>query len=220
MKKERRGTRGVASRSKATHVLPLLTDLIFVSITILLVLNYVRVMLLYAETSLVIIREAFFVVFLLAALILLVIRRRARVFSGKKVDYLYTVVGFSSALLFQLTLNNGPFIVGASFEVVGLVLVVGAFLSLNRSFGLAPENRGVKTGGMYRFVRHPMYLGYILAEVGYVLDNFSPFNLLIWMISVLFLLLRLRAEERLLMQDRAYRSYANKTRWRLIPPIF
>jgi hypothetical protein len=41
-------------------------------------------------------------------------------------------------------------------------------------------------------------MGYILAEVGFVFNNFSIFNLVILTVSALFLLLRLRAEEHLL----------------------
>jgi len=65
-----------------------------------------------------------------------------------------------------------------------------------------------------------MYLGYILAEAGFVFDNFSNFNLFVLMISVLFLLLRLGAEEQLLGRDRDYRDYSRKTRWKLIPFIY
>jgi protein-S-isoprenylcysteine O-methyltransferase Ste14 len=201
-------------------LLPLITDLTFVLIAAYLLLNYVRSLLLYAEEPLLVIRQAFFMAYLLIALILLAARDRAISFTPKPVDYVYTLLGLGSPLLFQPTPSGRPLIVGPLFEFAGLVLVVGAFLSLNRSFGLAPENRGIKTAGVYRFVRHPMYLGYILTETGFVLDNSSLFNLLIFGISVLFLLLRLRAEEQLLQQDHAYRTYARRTRWKLVPFMF
>jgi protein-S-isoprenylcysteine O-methyltransferase Ste14 len=218
VKKERRTTQDAPARGKPSAAL--FTDFIFVSIATYIMLNYLRAMFNYVETPLIIIRETLFAVIQLMALILLVVRSGAEAFSAKKADYVYTILGFSSPLLFQPTHDSGPIVVGALLEAIGLVLVVGSFLCLNRSFGLAPENRGVKTGGVYRFVRHPMYLGYILAESGYVFDNFSAFNLLIWILSILFLLLRLHAEERLLQQDRAYRNYARQTRWKLIPLIF
>jgi protein-S-isoprenylcysteine O-methyltransferase Ste14 len=197
-----------------------ITDLVFVLIAAYLLLNYLRFMLLYAETPLLVIRQAFFTVYLLSALLLLAVRNRAIAFTPKAVDYVYTILGVGSPLLFQPAPSGGPLIIGAFLEFAGLVLVVAAFLSLNRSFGLAPENRGIKTAGVYEFVRHPMYLGYILAEVGFVFINFSTFNLFILTMSALFLLLRLRAEEHLLQQDRAYRAYARRVRWKLIPFIF
>ena len=201
-------------------LLPLITDLIFVLIAAYLLLNYLRSLLLYSELPLLVIQQAFFITYLLIALILLAARDRALSFTPKPVDYVYTLLGLGSPLLFQSTPGGGQLFVGPLFEFAGLVLVVVAFLSLNRSFGLAPENRGVKTAGAYRFVRHPMYLGYILAETGFVFVNPSLYNFFILAISVLFLLLRLRAEEQLLQQDRAYRTYSRRTRWKLVPYIF
>jgi protein-S-isoprenylcysteine O-methyltransferase Ste14 len=140
-------------------------------------------------------------------------------FSSRIRDYVYTVVGLGSPLLFQPALSFTLF-VGVFLEVVGSALVLGAFLSLNKSFGLGPENRGIKTGGAYRLVRHPMYAGYMLAELGFFLDNFSFYNLFILAVSILFLLLRLRAEERFLQKDPSYKKYALSVRWRLVPLIF
>jgi len=109
---------------------------------------------------------------------------------------------------------------GMFLEVAGGFFVLGAFLSLNRSFGIAPENRGVKTMGFYRFIRHPMYFGYVLAEMGFVLNNFSYYNLTVLSLAISFMMLRLQAEERVLRKDREYLKYAQKTRWKLIPLIF
>ena len=201
-------------------LLPFITDLVFVLIAAYLLLNYLRFILLYTETPLLVIRQAFFTVYLLSALLLLAVRNRAIAFTPKAVDYVYAMLGVGSPLLFQPAPIAGPLVAGAFLEFAGLVLVIGAFLSLNRSFGLAPENRGIKTAGAYKLVRHPMYMGYILAEVGFVFNYFSPFNLVILVMSALFLLLRLRAEEQLLQQDRAYKAYARRVRWKLIPFIF
>jgi protein-S-isoprenylcysteine O-methyltransferase Ste14 len=201
-------------------VLSLLTDLIFVSIAAYLIPNYIWALAFRLQSPLVVLRETFFIVYLLLTLVLLAIRHNAMTFTTKKVDYLYTIVGLSSPLLFQPSLAGGPLVVGALLEVGGLALVASAIISLNRSFGLAPQNRGIKTGGVYRFVRHPMYLGYMLAEAGYVVDSFSPFNIFILALSVLFLLLRLQSEEHLLELDKAYKSYSRKTRWKLLPLIF
>src|SRR5580700_538831 len=41
----------------------------------------------------------------------------------------------------------------------GFVLHIATKLTLRRSFGLVPANRGVKIGGPYRLLRHPMYAG-------------------------------------------------------------
>ncbi len=215
-----RSRRARVNEVRPKPLLPLITDLIFVLIAAYLLLNYLRSLLLYAELPLVVIQQAFFITYLLIALILLAARDRALSFTPKPVDYVYTLLGLGSPLLFQPTPDGGRLFVGPLFEFAGLVLVVVAFLSLNRSFGLAPENRGIKTAGAYRLVRHPMYLGYILAETGFVFVNPSLYNFFILAISVLFLLLRLRSEEQLLQQDQAYRTYSRRTRWKLVPFIF
>jgi protein-S-isoprenylcysteine O-methyltransferase Ste14 len=98
--------------------------------------------------------------------------------------------------------------------------VISAFFSLNRSFGIAPENQGTKKTGMYRLLRHPMYSGYLLTETGFVLSNFSAFNVSILFTAAIFLVLRLLAEERLLIEDKAYQTYSQQTRWKLIPYVF
>lgn len=102
----------------------------------------------------------------------------------------------------------------------GNVVQIAAKLFLRRSFGIAPANRGIKQDGMYRFVRHPMYAGYLLVHIGILLLMPSVVNLVIYALGWWAQILRLLAEERLLSQDPAYRDYMQKTRWRLVPGIF
>ena len=220
MKEEKVRTQHNLGTNGPKPILSVIADFIFVSIAAYLLLNYASTLLTRAETMVVVVREAFFTAYLLMAFTLLVVRNKAKAFANRKRDYAYAILGLGSPLLFQLTPRVGPLCVGVFLEFLGLILVVTAFLSLNRSFAVAPENRGVKTGGVYKLVRHPMYLGYILTETGYVVENPSAFNLFILTASVLFLILRLLAEERLLREDQAYRSYARKTKWRLLPLLF
>lgn len=54
------------------------------------------------------------------------------------------------------------------FVGVGLVLIILAFAGLKSSFTAIPEPnmKGLRTGGIYGLVRHPMYTGLILIGVG------------------------------------------------------
>ena len=112
-----------------------------------------------------------------------------------------------------------PVAITAPLMVVGLALNIGAKLFLNRSFGVVAANRGVKRGGPYRLVRHPMYLGYFATQLGFLLSSFSAQNLLLYLIAWMFQLLRIVEEERFLSMDPAYRAYQSKVRYRLFPGL-
>ena len=103
---------------------------------------------------------------------------------------------------------------------VGLMIVVLGKLSLGRSFGLAPANRGVVSTGMYRFMRHPIYLGYLITHIGFVAANPADWNLVVLFAADLALMFRAVCEERTLAEDPAYREYMQRVRWRVMPGVF
>ncbi len=103
---------------------------------------------------------------------------------------------------------------------VGLMVVVLGKLSLGRSFGLTPANRGIVRTGLYRLVRHPIYLGYLITHVGFVIANPSEWNLVLLGIADTALLLRARREEQTLAADPAYCEYMQRVRWRVLPRVF
>jgi protein-S-isoprenylcysteine O-methyltransferase Ste14 len=105
-------------------------------------------------------------------------------------------------------------------SAIGLMVVVLGKLSLGRSFGLTPANRGVVSTGLYRFVRHPIYLGYLITHVGFVVANPADWNLLVLAGTDAALLLRARCEEQTLATDPAYREYMQQVRWRILPGVF
>lgn len=102
----------------------------------------------------------------------------------------------------------------------GNVVQISGKLFLRRSFGIAPANRGIKRDGMYRFVRHPIYAGYLFTHIGILMVMPSLVNLVIYAIGWWAQILRIDAEERLLSQDPDYREYLTQTRWRLIPGLY
>jgi protein-S-isoprenylcysteine O-methyltransferase Ste14 len=104
--------------------------------------------------------------------------------------------------------------------VHGLVLQIAAKLTLRRSFGLVPANRGVKISGPYRLLRHPMYAGYILTHLAFLGAYPSLWNLGIYAAAFLAQCARILAEERVLGRDPAYLAFMQTTRYRLIPFVF
>ena len=102
----------------------------------------------------------------------------------------------------------------------GLLVVIGGKLSLGRSFGLMPANRGVVSTGLYRLVRHPIYMGYLITHVGFLAANPRFWNVMTLVGADVALLIRAVCEEKTLARDAAYREYQQRVRWRVLPGLF
>ncbi len=109
---------------------------------------------------------------------------------------------------------------GQLLQVVGISFAAYGILSLNRSFGLLPAHRGVKTMGAYRWVRHPLYGAYVVMAAGYLVSNFTLRNVTIVFVGYACQVLRIFNEERVLSEYPAYLEYKARTRWRLLPYVF
>ncbi|MGH9371942.1 MAG: methyltransferase family protein [Vicinamibacterales bacterium] len=105
-------------------------------------------------------------------------------------------------------------------SAVGFSIVIAGKLSLGRSFGLMPANRGVVSGGLYRLVRHPIYMGYLLTHFGFLAAHPTGWNLVMLVGGDIALMWRAVLEERTLAKDAAYQSYAQVVRWRVLPGVF
>jgi protein-S-isoprenylcysteine O-methyltransferase Ste14 len=105
---------------------------------------------------------------------------------------------------------------GEAFELAGILLTQVSRLYLGRSFGLLPANRGIVTGGPFRMVRHPVYLGWLLLTIGFGTLNPSWRNLLVTIAILPFMFVRIEQEETLLQTDPEYRAYSQRARYRLL----
>jgi len=109
---------------------------------------------------------------------------------------------------------------GLVLVVLGALLSLAGLLSLGRSFGNRPALRALATMGPYRLVRHPMYLSYVLADIGY---NFKEWNLgtvLLVLAGWAALVYRIHAEERILARDSGWLKYQALVRHRLVPGVW
>jgi len=109
----------------------------------------------------------------------------------------------------------------------GLVLVILAaalslvsLLTLGRRFGIRPALRNLARDGPYKFIRHPMYLSYILADIGYNLEEWNSVTLLLVLLGWVSLVYRICLEERVLSHDPEWPAYAAATRYRLVPGLW
>jgi protein-S-isoprenylcysteine O-methyltransferase Ste14 len=116
--------------------------------------------------------------------------------------------------------DAGPFAIAEVTQLVGFAIVLVALGALGRSFGIVAANRGVKTVGLYSFVRHPAYTGYLISYLGYVAENGSLRNMLLLVVGTAAQLVRISEEERMLSFDEAYRAYLGRVRRRLIPYVY
>lgn len=99
----------------------------------------------------------------------------------------------------------------------GLLLALWAKACLGRSFGIAPADRGLVIGGPYRWLRHPVYAGELVSFGGVWLSAPGAWNAGLLTLITLSLLLRIRAEERVIG---GYGDYAAQVHWRLVPGIW
>jgi protein-S-isoprenylcysteine O-methyltransferase Ste14 len=75
--------------------------------------------------------------------------------------------------------------------------------------------------GLYRFVRHPGYLGMIISWVGFPLLIGSIWSAIPVVFAIILLLVRTRLEDRMLTEElTGYSQYVQKTRYKLVPRIW
>jgi protein-S-isoprenylcysteine O-methyltransferase Ste14 len=104
-------------------------------------------------------------------------------------------------------------VLGLGVVAVGLVLLTTARIQLGNSFSIRPEARELVTGGLYRRVRHPVYVFGTLTITGLLLYlNVLP-ALLVILVVIPIQFVRARAEERVLEEHfgQQYRDYRAQT---------
>jgi protein-S-isoprenylcysteine O-methyltransferase Ste14 len=152
----------------------------------------------------------------------ILLRRPTRDISRRPADWALGVAG--TLLPLTAVAPEGapvaPLAVCAGMMGAGFLLQLWAKLTLRRSFGVVAANRGVKATGPYALIRHPMYAGYALTHIGFLLSGPAWWNLAVYGATLIIAIRRILAEERVLMEDPAYRALAEKSRYRLLPFVF
>ena len=132
---------------------------------------------------------------------------------------LLTVAGTFCIIL--VSLDTGiqlvPRIVSQTIMVIGICWQILSKIYLGRSFGLLPAHRSVVDTGPYRLIRHPIYFGYFINHVGFLLNQFSLYHLMILTIVYLFQFGRMYYEEKTLSRSEEYRQYKERVKKRFIP---
>jgi protein-S-isoprenylcysteine O-methyltransferase Ste14 len=109
---------------------------------------------------------------------------------------------------------------GMALVSLSAFLSLAALISMGRLFGVRPALRGLATGGPYRLVRHPMYLAYFIADIGYLLQEWNIGTVLIAAAGWASLVYRIHAEERMLSLHAGWAAYAGRARYRFVPGLW
>ena len=148
---------------------------------------------------------------------------------------LITSIGFIVAVIDFIFLQNLKFqyfgLIGLALAIIGGYLRIKARLQLRKKAGFdslystsrlqVAEGQQLVKDGLYKRVRHPLYLGEILRNFGAVSIFSSGYGILLVTIGAVFLLLRIKHEEEMLAAAFGpdYEDYRRKTK-RLIPHIY
>lgn len=115
-------------------------------------------------------------------------------------------------------------LIGKVLVIMSLLVALFAFYDMRRSkFTVSPAPREkailIETG-IYAFIRHPMYLAVLLFCLGYIWNDWSYYNVIIYGFLAIDLLVKLHWEEKLLTEKFSnYSTYQKKTK-KLLPFIF
>jgi protein-S-isoprenylcysteine O-methyltransferase Ste14 len=114
---------------------------------------------------------------------------------------------------------------GLALFAAGIALQSAAMWSLHGLYtsrlGVQPGHR-IVTRGVYRWVRHPGYLSYIMSLTGIAFALSSLIALMLAILSVWLILWRIPREEEMLVTEfgAEYQAYMQQTKWRLLPLVY
>lgn len=118
---------------------------------------------------------------------------------------------------FKLGLSNIFNAIGLCISIAGILFILFSFMKI----GVVPSitQTGLKTSGVYKIVRHPIYSGTLIVFAGLILFNSSAIPLLYFPFSLLLYYLMTYFEEKDLVKiyGDEYINYRGKVKYRLIP---
>lgn len=126
---------------------------------------------------------------------------------------------FAILLVGDMGVQLVPSAVTNALAVVSFLIFTYARISLGRSVGIVPSQRGIVIHGAYRWVRHPIYTGIFVTYLGFALSAYSPVNVTLLVLFAGVFVIKSLIEERFLMRDTRYAEYMRQVRWRWVPGI-
>ncbi len=112
--------------------------------------------------------------------------------------------------------------IGIVLAIIGFILILNGWYHIYKKYWSKDKGTGsLVTTGVYRFIRHPQYIGLILISLGMILD-WATLPMLILFPVMIFMYIRLaKREENDMISEfgDVYRDYMKKTK-RLLPFIY
>jgi len=147
--------------------------------------------------------------------------------------WLYGLITVGYALSFSIGATkigriyywNTFFAIGMALVVIGFAIRIHSILTLNQYFTYSVakvENHKIFETGLYKFIRHPGYLGQLIIFIGISTSISNWLSILVMMIPItLGYLYRIKVEERFMLEQLGedYLNYQERTK-RLIPMIY
>jgi protein-S-isoprenylcysteine O-methyltransferase Ste14 len=154
--------------------------------------------------------------------VLTIVRRRTGTVDRSAGATVVTLMSVMGPSLLRTVAGPGlfPDSLTALLSAVGLLVVIAGKITLGRSFGLVPANRGVVIAGPYTLVRHPIYAGYLISHVAFACAYPTAWNISVLVVTDVALVLRALCEERVLAADLKYQMYCRRVAWHLVPGVF
>jgi len=159
----------------------------------------------------------------IAFVFIFLIRTKHRLFNENVLDQSVAAFAFLSGAAFigqPATASGSALMLARAVIVASNVLGLLTLLNLGRSFGVFIAFREIRTTGLYRIVRHPMYLTDILLRVGYLISHFTLFIVAAFILSSACYVYRAVLEERFLLNRPEYVEYFRRVKYRFIPYVY
>lgn len=131
-----------------------------------------------------------------------------------------TFLPLVAAPLFGVSTRPGADLLAAALVIVGTAWSLWSLSALGTNLSIIAQTRALADSAPYRWVRHPLYVGEIVAMAGLVVRSESGAAVGAWLLLIGLQTYRAMHEERLLAATLpGYRDYQSRTA-RLVPGVF
>jgi len=142
-------------------------------------------------------------------------------------DYVFVGVQIILFIIYFLDLQFLNFsilywleVVSGMFIILGILIILISILQLNTNISPFPSPRSktiLITGGMFKYMRHPIYSGIIISSISYSIYSGSIYKFIVAVVLYVLFYLKSIYEERKLSQQFLNYKYYKKVTGRFFP---